>query len=926
MKTVSRQLAQVAIASCVALAGCGGKSEKDMLASARSFLVAKDEKSAIVELKAALQKNPASAEARYLMGDALLKSGDAAGALLELEKAREAKHSDDDVVPKLAFALLATGQTKKVTERFAEVTLIAPKSAAELKAAVGVSYIAQGAIEKGEAAVDAALKLDAKCVPARMFKARLLAGRGAADEALSMIDGVIAEDPKRADSRQLKGELQWLAKSDPAAATKTFRDILSTNERYLPAHLALIRLMIETQDAPGFDSQIAFLKKALPNQLETLYFETQMALLKGDLARARDGGQQLLKLAPESAMVRQMAGAIEVQNGALQLAESHLNKALQLAPDLLVARRLLVETHIRSGQTDKALAALQPLLSQANTDPNSLALAAEVYLQRGDLVKAESFYLQADRAKPNDAKVRTALALIQMARGNSDAGLSRLEALAASDAGTFADMALISTRMQRNDLDGALKAVDGLVAKRGKQPQPHFLRGRILVQRSDPVVARGSFEKALEVDPVYYPAVAELSALDLAEGRPDAAVKRFETILKRDPRAVLPSVGLAEAKKRLGAKPEVVEALLADTVKANPGEVLPRLMLVEHYLSVHQVKEAVSTAQDAATAMPDNEQVQEALGQVHLLSGDTQQAIAIFRRLAAAQPNSVRPLLGLSDAHMAAKDYGSARQSLRRALEIAPENLLAHRGLVVVALADRQFDEALQVARGMQKRLPSLAAGYLIESEVHAGHAAWGPAIGALKAALERNRSTELAVRIHSTYLLAGRDADATKFAKEWLQSRPRDVVFIGQLGLIATQRKDYATAESRYREVLSIQPDNASANNNLAWVLLQLGKPGALSLAQRANELVPDHAPYLDTLALALAAEKQSAKAIEVQQRAVDKYPDAPGYRLRLAKLLIEANDLIRARAELDKLAALGAKLPERAEVAGLIAHLGSK
>ena len=131
------------------------------------------------------------------------------------------------------------------------------------------------------------------------------------------------------------------------------------------------------------------------------------------------------------------------------------------------------------------------------------------------------------------------------------------------------------------------------------------------------------------------------------------------------------------------------------------------------------------------------------------------------------------------------------------------------------------------------------------------------------------------------------------------------------------------AGAEARYRAVLEVQPDNAMALNNVAWLLVKQGKPGALPLAERANQLLPDRAPLLDTLATVLEAEKQLPKAIDAQKRAIVLESKDPGLVLRLAKLYIKSGEKDRARAELEVLTKLGDKFAGQSEVASLLKTL---
>ena len=113
---------------------------------------------------------------------------------------------------------------------------------------------------------------------------------------------------------------------------------------------------------------------------------------------------------------------------------------------------------------------------------------------------------------------------------------------------------------------------------------------------------------------------------------------------------------------------------------------------------------------------------------------------------------------------------------------------------------------------------------------------------------------------------------------------------------------------------------------NNVAWLMLEQKKPGALDYAQRAVRAAPNRPALMDTLALAHAADGQPAKAIEVQQRALAMLPNDPFLRLNLARFYAQAGDKRAAKAELDRLAALGDRFPKQAEVAMLTKGLGGR
>src|SRR5687768_2883982 len=81
------------------LASCGGEKPETLLASAKEYMAKEDTKAAIIQIKNALQSNPDLPEARYLLGAALLKTGDVAAAEVEFGKALELKYSKEAVYP-----------------------------------------------------------------------------------------------------------------------------------------------------------------------------------------------------------------------------------------------------------------------------------------------------------------------------------------------------------------------------------------------------------------------------------------------------------------------------------------------------------------------------------------------------------------------------------------------------------------------------------------------------------------------------------------------------------------------------------------------------------------------------------------------------------------------------------------------------------
>jgi predicted Zn-dependent protease len=122
---------------------------------------------------------------------------------------------------------------------------------------------------------------------------------------------------------------------------------------------------------------------------------------------------------------------------------------------------------------------------------------------------------------------------------------------------------------------------------------------------------------------------------------------------------------------------------------------------------------------------------------------------------------------------------------------------------------------------------------------------------------------------------------------------------------------------------VTKIAPNNAAAQNNIAWLMSKQKKPGALALIESAVKLRPDQPEFLDTLAMILAEEKQLAKAIEIRKRTVALQPQNNDYRMSLAALYLQDGKKDLAKTELEFLARQGAKFANQAEVQRLLGQL---
>ncbi len=904
------------------LAACGGESPESLIASSKAYMAKNDTKAAVIQLKNALQQNPTLAEARFLLGSALLETGDIAGAEVELRKALELKHPADEVVPLLARTLLAGGKAKKLLEEFGKTKLTAGEPLAAMNTTLAAANASLGKREVAKELLAEALATQPDYVPARLADIREAASSQDLTGARSKIDTLLLKHPSNPEALLIKGSLLSFD-GDASGALVEYRKAIDAKPSYLAAHSAAITSLLAANKVDDAVKQLEALKTVAPKHPQTFYFDGQVNYQRKEFKAAREPAQQLLRIAPNNPLALQLAGAIEFQLRSYLQAETYLTKALQIAPGLRLARQMLIASYLRAGQPGKALDALQPVLGSIEKDSALLALAGEAYLQHGDSNKATEYLAKASKLEPDNAAKKTSLAVAHMAQGNSENGLQELEQISISDKGITADLALIAAHLRSNQLDKALKAIDGLEKKQPENPATYNLRARALLARKDVDGARKNFEKALSVNPTFFPAVASLASLDIINKKPDDARKRFETLLAVDPKNIQALLALAELKAANGGTADEITSAIGKAISANPSEIAPRLALIQYHLKNKDVKKALGAANEAATSIPDKAEILDALGRTQQLSGDLNQALITYGKLSSLQPGSPLPLLRSAEIQFANKNKDEGVKNLKKALEIKPDNVDAQRVLIQVAMENKNPSNALEIARTIQKQRPKEAVGYLLESDIQAFNKAWAEAVNSVRNGLKQTPAPELAIKLHTLQRASGSATDADQTATSWLKDHPKDVAFRMYLGDLAASQKSYPQAVNHYQSALGLQPNNALILNNLAWASGQSKAPKALEYAEKANQLAPKQPAFMDTLAMLLAEKGDTNKAIELLREALVLSPQASTIQLNLAKVLIATGKKDDARKELEALAKIGEKFPGQAEVNQLLKSL---
>ncbi len=276
--------------------------------------------------------------------------------------------------------------------------------------------------------------------------------------------------------------------------------------------------------------------------------------------------------------------------------------------------------------------------------------------------------------RATDARVALAQLHLSAGRAETSVGLAK-EVVASEPQNLSARLAVVRGLLAQKQLTPAQAELQALVAKQPDSAPVHAQMGVLQTMKQDPVGARRSFERALQLDPASRESLNGLVSLDLQAKRTADARARVDQAVAAN--ADDPTILMIAARTYV------------TTGDAKRGEELLR-----------QVIEIDSSYFDAYSA----------LGQIYVRQGRLDAALAEFEQL--AQRDS-KPVVALTFAGMILQARGrmpDARAKFERALQLDPSAAVAANNLAwLYAESGQNLDLALELAQRAAARMPDVA-------------------------------------------------------------------------------------------------------------------------------------------------------------------------------------------------------------------------
>lgn len=853
--------------------------------SGRSYIAKNDPRAAIIEFRNALKADPDNVEARRLLGELYLRTGQAEPAQKELEQALRRGAPRAEIVPLLARSLLLQGKYREVLNE-TRPEQFDGDARAEIHVVRGEAQLGLRDLNGAHDEFQQALKAKPGFVRARVGIAQVLTSRGSFVDAEKEIDGVLAVDPNSAEAYLMKGELRRVVR-DFQGSVDSFSKSLQIRPNNLVALVGRAASNVDLGNDDDAEKDLKVVFERAPKHPLASYLTAMIRTRKGDYDGARNVITEAGPALEQHMPTVYILGAIAYSKGELEQAETLMTRYVERVPENLRARKLLGATLLRKHAPAKAMEILEPALASAPTDGQLLGLLGSAAMQLGRYTQSNEYFQRALEAEPETAGLQTQHALAALAAGQRGEAIESLEKAIDldPDSGRAAIM-LALVRLRQSEYDEAIKTAEKLKESQPGNPVPFNLIGAAQIGKNDLAGARQSFEAALKIKPDFHPAAMNLATLDARENNPVGARTRYRDILKADDKHLGALMGLAGMAFSDNNTDEAVE-LLRKAADGNPTAVQPRQRLIDHYLRGGDKARALNVARDFARQNPRNAAAVELLGRTEIAADEAVSAVETFRSLTQLVNDPLQAQRMVASAQIAAKDNPAARATYRDMLRANVKYLPAYIGLIDIEMRDGRFDDALRVARDAAVVQPDQPVTDILSGDIYLRARRPDDAAKSFEAAFTRAPSTDLALRLFSAQRAAGKTDAAYQHLGGWVAKNADDrrAHHLLASSYLTDDRLDDAMRE--YEKLLAAEPKNVGVLNNLAWIYQQKQNPKAAGLAAEAYQLAPEVAAVADTYGWILVRSGQTVQGLAMLQKANRLSPQDPEVSYHLAYAL---------------------------------------
>ena len=770
-----------------------------------------------------------------------------------------------------------------------------------------------------------------------------------------------SRDPNVRKQKYFESGQRYFEQGKYREAAIQFQNAIQVDDRYAEAHYQLYQTYVKLQDRQAFKE----LSRTLEVQPDNYPARLDMAngliaaysLRRTDMSLLDQAEEQIDKFRTDQSVrspgynpadplvcETNIAAAICVQaheahanllaaQGNVSAAIREIRTAISLAPDRWENYLNLAILQMKA----------QPEAAEANfkkaVELNPHAMSAQLalgkyYVQRNRLPEAEQQFRHAIEVDPQDTEARSSLAHLYLLEGKKAEAEQFLQQVKRDLPDNPSAYPMLGDfYFATGDLDKATQEYASLRESHPKdlQVKKNYIQLLILKNRLDEATKLD--DEILKTAPNDNEALVYRGQIEIRSGHAEEATRTLETAVKNYPENAVAHYHLGLALDQLGnlarAESEWRQAVQINSDLTEAHRALAAVALRKQDMgALQQSAEQVIRLQPAS---PDG-YVLRAISfinrkQFPRAEEDVKKAIDLA-------PQNAAGYIQMGNLRSAEKQFNDAEKSYQQALEHDPKSAEALSGLMNTYLVQKQTDKAVAAANTQIAKVPDSSAFYdLLGTVLLDGKKDLNGAEAALKKAaeLDKNNGDALA-KLGTVQVEKGSVDEAIATYQKSVQDNPNASIFYILMGELYESKQDWEKAKQSYQKALDLKPDDPTASNNLAYVMLETGGnvDVALSLAQTARRGLPDSPNAADTLGWVFYQKGAYQSARDLFEEALrlaekSKMPEDPTLHYHMGLAYDKTNEPLKAREHLERVLKLSPNYSSAADVKRVLSQLHS-
>ena len=636
--------------------------------------------------------------------------------------------------------------------------------------------------------------------------------------------------------------------------------------------------------------------------------------------------QENLLANPDDQASRLLLAATHERAGDLQVALSIYRQALDRSPEDI---RIIIPT-VAALYKAREYKEAEEILDRASREklqhPQLQQLQFESDLRRGQFGSASDILQDILTTDPNNQSVCLSLALLQMRQNKFNEAGQLLDKLRAGDPNSLQVMvAQIQLNLQQQKPDEALGLCNKIVTNL-HNASAYILRARTFASLKQTDKAIEDLNLATTTEPNNVEAWVARSDFYYIAGQRDKAEADIQQALSLAPNNAQIQKRAATLFLTSGSPDKIRQAksILDKGLESNPDDSELQLLKARTLLTegtapaiekAAQLLQKITDPKKITETPPKTSEAWLLLGEIMLRQGEPGKAIDIalrglvhkandrallvlkaraeaarspalailtLRGLRELDPNDTDTAVLLANTYIAAGEPAKAVDLLKKQISICNDSTRRKCSLALaVALyknenkaeAQKEFDLLLQSE-------PNDASPLLAQVRLFKDYQLWNQLSQIVADWYQKHpKDTGTPITVAGE-LVAAENSEAKKTAEEILRMMlDKDPKSIGAMGVLATLlqiTERFGESAEVYQKILTLQPDNVIAINNLAWITCEeQGKfQQALDLAEKGLKIAPNYIDLMDTRGVAHYRLGEFNKAIQDFTNCINLYP----------------------------------------------------